>query len=72
MVISIVFTPMLRSDGTINRIFEAVGLPSLSQAWLTNPAIVIWTVAFVSIWQHTGFPNGDLPGRTPVDLQRIL
>lgn len=55
LVISIVFTPMLRSDGTINRIFEAVGLSSLSQAWLTNPAIVIWTVAFVSIWQHTGF-----------------
>ncbi|WP_238650335.1 carbohydrate ABC transporter permease [Paenibacillus piscarius] len=55
LVISIVFTPMLRSDGTINRIFEAVGLSSLSQAWLTNPAIVIWTVAAVSIWQHTGF-----------------
>ncbi|WP_379161490.1 carbohydrate ABC transporter permease [Paenibacillus sp. sgz5001063] len=55
LVISIVFTPMLRSDGTINRIFDAVGLHSLSQAWLTNPSIVIWTVAAVSIWQHTGF-----------------
>ncbi|ASA23097.1 carbohydrate ABC transporter permease [Paenibacillus donghaensis] len=55
LVISIVFTPMLRSEGTINRIFDAVGLHSLSQAWLTNPSIVIWTVAAVSIWQHTGF-----------------
>ncbi|MRN53769.1 carbohydrate ABC transporter permease [Paenibacillus monticola] len=55
LVISIVFTPMLRSDGTINRIFDAVGLHSLNQAWLTNPSIVILTVAAVSIWQHTGF-----------------
>ncbi len=55
MVISIVFTPMLRSDGTINKLFEAVGLGSLSQAWLTDPAIVIFTIAAVSIWQTAGF-----------------
>jgi raffinose/stachyose/melibiose transport system permease protein len=55
LVISIVFTPMLRSEGTINKILEAIGLDFLSQAWLTNPSIVIWTVAAVSIWQHTGF-----------------
>ncbi|MBT2288903.1 sugar ABC transporter permease [Paenibacillus albidus] len=55
LVISIVFTPMLRSEGTINKLLDAVGLHSLSQAWLTDPSIVIWTVAAVSIWQHTGF-----------------
>jgi raffinose/stachyose/melibiose transport system permease protein len=55
LVISIVFTPMLRMDGTVNRMFEAIGLGSLAQAWLTDPTIVIWTVAFVSIWQHAGF-----------------
>jgi len=55
LVISIVFTPMLRSEGTINKILNAIGLDFLSQAWLTNPSIVIWTVAAVSIWQHTGF-----------------
>ncbi|GGF94825.1 sugar ABC transporter permease [Paenibacillus albidus] len=55
LVISIVFTPMLRSEGTINKLLDTVGLHSLSQAWLTDPSIVIWTVAAVSIWQHTGF-----------------
>lgn len=55
LVISIVFTPMLRMDGTVNRMLEAIGLGSLAQAWLTDPMIVIWTVAFVSIWQHAGF-----------------
>ncbi|MBB6634453.1 carbohydrate ABC transporter permease [Cohnella thailandensis] len=55
MVISIVFTPMLRSDGSINKILEWFGLGSLSQAWLTDPAIVILTISFVSIWQTAGF-----------------
>lgn len=55
LVISIVFTPMLRTEGTINRLFESVGLGSLSQAWLTDPSIVIWTISALAIWQHTGF-----------------
>ncbi|GGH52484.1 sugar ABC transporter permease [Paenibacillus silvae] len=55
LVISILFTPMLRTEGTINNLLEAIGLSSLSQAWLTNPTIVIWTIAIVSIWQSAGF-----------------
>ncbi|MEK5160826.1 sugar ABC transporter permease [Paenibacillus sp. FSL R5-0527] len=55
LVISILFTPMLRTEGTINQMFEAIGLHSLSQAWLTNPQLVIWTIAAVSIWQSAGF-----------------
>lgn len=55
LVISILFTPMLRTEGTINRVLEAVGLHSLSQAWLTNPSLVVWTIAIVSIWQSAGF-----------------
>lgn len=55
LVISILFTPMLRTEGTINNLLEALGLHSLSQAWLTNPSIVIWTIAIVSIWQSAGF-----------------
>lgn len=55
LVISILFTPMLRTEGTINHVLEAVGLHSLSQAWLTNPSLVIWTIAIVSIWQSAGF-----------------
>ncbi|ANS76769.1 sugar ABC transporter permease [Paenibacillus yonginensis] len=55
LVISIVFTPMLRADGTINRILDAVGLHFLTQNWLTDPSVVIWTIALVSIWQQAGF-----------------
>lgn len=55
LVISILFTPMLRTEGTINKMFDAIGLHGLSQAWLTNPSLVIWTIAIVSIWQSAGF-----------------
>lgn len=55
LVIGIVFTPILRGDGSINRALDAVGLHFLSQDWLTNPSLVIWTIAGVSIWQTTGF-----------------
>jgi len=55
MVISIVFTPMLRADGNINKMLDAVGLHSLNQAWLTDPAIVMITIGAVSIWQTAGF-----------------
>lgn len=55
LVISIVFAPMLRTDGTINHMLDFVGLHSLNQAWLTDPAIVILTVCAISIWQSAGF-----------------
>ncbi|MBB6729461.1 carbohydrate ABC transporter permease [Cohnella zeiphila] len=55
MVISIVFTPMLRADGVINKVLDFVGLHSWNQSWLTDPSIVILTVCAVSIWQSAGF-----------------
>lgn len=55
LVISIVFTPMLRTEGMVNKFLDSIGLHFLSQAWLTNPDLVIWTVALVAIWQSAGF-----------------
>lgn len=55
LVIGIIFTPILRTEGTLNHVFDTLGLHSLSQAWLTNPAIVVFTIAMISIWQHAGF-----------------
>ncbi|GIO35706.1 MULTISPECIES: carbohydrate ABC transporter permease [Paenibacillus] len=55
LVIGIIFTPILRTEGTLNHVFDTLGLHSLSQAWLTNPNIVVFTIAMISIWQHAGF-----------------
>jgi len=55
LVISIVFTPILRTEGMLNGLFEWLGFESLTQAWLTNPSIVIWTISAVAIWSGAGF-----------------
>lgn len=55
LVVSLLFTPMLRSEGLINRILDNVGLDFLKQAWLTDPSIIMLTISALSIWQHTGF-----------------
>jgi len=55
LVISIIFTPILRTEGMVNSLLGSLGLDSLAQAWLTNPSIVMWTIAVVSIWQSVGF-----------------
>lgn len=55
LVISLLFTPMLRSEGLINNIIDTIGLGMLKQAWLTDPSIIMLTISALSIWQHTGF-----------------
>ncbi|WP_438444080.1 carbohydrate ABC transporter permease [Gorillibacterium sp. sgz5001074] len=55
LVVSLLFTPMLRSEGLINRILDTMGLGFLQQAWLTDPSIIMLTISALSIWQHTGF-----------------
>lgn len=40
--------------GFVNRLFEAVGLSSLSRPWLGNTSTVLGTVILVSLWQSAG------------------
>ena len=39
--------------GMANAVFGAFGVPP--QDWLTDPALVIYTLAVIGIWQHSGF-----------------
>ena len=40
--------------GLLNTALRSVGLDSLAMSWLTDPSIVIYSVAFVEIWKFTG------------------
>ncbi|KQX68414.1 carbohydrate ABC transporter permease [Paenibacillus sp. Root444D2] len=55
LVISLLFIPMLRSEGLINQILDTVGLGVLKQAWLTDPSVIMLTISGLAIWQFTGF-----------------
>ncbi|MCT2591548.1 sugar ABC transporter permease [Streptomyces sp. N2-109] len=42
-------------EGAINALLEAIGLGSLSQDWLGDPSIALWSVVAVIIWQFAGY-----------------
>ncbi|MFC4600876.1 carbohydrate ABC transporter permease [Cohnella hongkongensis] len=43
------------STGILNVFLRAVGLDSLAMSWLTDPALVMYSISFVEIWKWTGF-----------------
>ncbi len=40
--------------GSLNVVLEAIGLASWQQAWLGNPDIVNFSLAFISMWKYFG------------------
>lgn len=56
VVIGLLFSFILSPDtGLLNRIFQVIGLQSLEHAWLSEPGIVLWTIAVVGGWRFSGF-----------------
>jgi ABC-type sugar transport system permease subunit len=54
-VIGVVFGQLLQLNGAFNGALDALGLGSLTQDWLGNPKIALWTMAGVIIWKEVGF-----------------
>lgn len=56
VAVGLVFTAMMHpTKGIINIGLRAVGLDALAQNWLTDPHLVIFSVAFIEVWKWTGF-----------------
>jgi len=41
--------------GTINTIFDTIGLSILAQDWLGDPTLRLWSVMFALVWQYSGY-----------------
>lgn len=54
IVLGLVFQKILADKGLLNRILDTIGLDFLTQGWLTEPALAIWSVSFLEIWKWTG------------------
>jgi len=54
-VVGIVFDYILRLDGVLNITLEALYLNALSQNWLGNPRIAMYSIMGVVIWKEMGF-----------------
>jgi raffinose/stachyose/melibiose transport system permease protein len=55
IITAAVFQLMLVSDGIVDRSLEAVGLGSLIQTWLGDPAVVLLTLFVIISWKYFGF-----------------
>jgi raffinose/stachyose/melibiose transport system permease protein len=42
-------------DGALNALLRVVGLGSLTQNWLGDPDVAIWSICLVVIWQFAGY-----------------
>jgi ABC-type sugar transport system permease subunit len=54
-VVGVVLGQLLTLNGAINVALDSIGLTALSQDWLGDPALALWTMAGVIVWKEVGF-----------------
>jgi ABC-type sugar transport system permease subunit len=55
VVVGLVWRFFFSFEGPINNLLRAIGLDFLAIEWLGNIYTPIWIIAFINIWQWTGF-----------------
>ncbi|MCL6442977.1 MAG: sugar ABC transporter permease [Alicyclobacillus sp.] len=55
VAIAYMFKFVFQDTGALNVVLQHLGMPGLAHSWLGDPAIVNWTLAFVSLWKFMGF-----------------
>ena len=50
-----VFRRIYSADGELNQVLSALGLGDLTQVWLADPKLALYSVAAINIWHWTGF-----------------
>jgi len=55
VAIGFMFLYFFRPSGTLDSVLNLIGLGSLQQAWLGNPNLINWSMAFTSVWRYLGF-----------------
>jgi raffinose/stachyose/melibiose transport system permease protein len=46
---------ILQTQGALNGFLDKIGLGALTQDWLSNPDIALWTLMFIITWKYIGF-----------------
>ncbi|GIF63751.1 sugar ABC transporter permease [Asanoa ishikariensis] len=55
VTVGIMWKLILTDGGTVDALLKSLGLGSLTQAWLADLDVVIWTLLFVLTWKYVGF-----------------
>jgi len=55
VVVGTGFGLMLQSQGALNGMLEGLGLGGLTQDWISDPSIAMWTLMAILTWKYVGF-----------------
>ena len=55
VVVGLGWSLMLQSTGAVNGALDKVGLGALTQDWLSDPNIAIWSLMIIITWKYLGF-----------------
>jgi len=54
VVAGVIWVLLLQPRGLVDELFEAVGLGGITQLWLGDPDVALWTVMAVLTWKYLG------------------
>ena len=55
VIVGTAWSLMLQSNGAVNDVLRSVGLGRLTEDWLANPKLAIWTLMLILTWKYVGF-----------------
>jgi raffinose/stachyose/melibiose transport system permease protein len=55
VIVGTAWSLLLQSQGAVNGVLKSIGLGGLTQDWLANPKLAIWTLMFILTWKYVGF-----------------
>ncbi|SDS46497.1 carbohydrate ABC transporter permease [Actinoplanes derwentensis] len=55
VIVGTAWSLLLQTGGAVNGVLRSIGLESLTQDWLANPALAIWTLMLILTWKYVGF-----------------
>ena len=55
VVVGLGWSLMLQSNGAVNGFLDKIGLGALTQDWLSDPTIAIWSLMLIITWKYLGF-----------------
>lgn len=55
VIVGTAWSLMLQTNGAVNDVLRSIGLGGLTEDWLANPKLAIWSLMFVLTWKYVGF-----------------
>jgi raffinose/stachyose/melibiose transport system permease protein len=55
VIAGIAWKLLLQPNGGVNAVLDAFGFGFLTQNWLADPAIALWTIFLILTWKYVGF-----------------